>query len=105
MQHTCSELRTASQQLSDRPSCPPSFCSPTERREIERALFSGALRAVCATNALELGVDVGALDCTLHLGFPGSVASLWQQAGRAGRRGQPSISLYLGWDGPLDQVG
>lgn len=51
-----------------------------ERREIERALLEGELWAVCATNALELGVDVGSLDVTLHLGFPGSVASLWQQA-------------------------
>ena len=50
-----------------------------ERREIERALLCGDLWAVCATNALELGVDVGSLDCTLHLGFPGTVASLWQQ--------------------------
>lgn len=59
---------------------------------------------MAATNALELGVDVGSLDCTLHLGFPGSIASLWQQAGRAGRREQASLGIYLGWDGPLDQV-
>ncbi|KAL4447650.1 hypothetical protein ABPG75_004869 [Micractinium tetrahymenae] len=77
--------------------------SPSERREIERALFQGNLCAVAATNALELGVDVGSLDCTLHLGFPGSVASFWQQAGRAGRREQHSLGIYLGWDGPLDQ--
>ncbi|KAK9842388.1 hypothetical protein WJX84_006352, partial [Apatococcus fuscideae] len=77
--------------------------SPTERREIERALFNGELSAVAATNALELGVDVGSLDVTLHLGFPGSVASLWQQAGRAGRREQPSLSIYIAFDGPLDQ--
>ena len=63
------------------------------------------LPAVAATNALELGVDVGTLDCTLHLGFPGSVAALWQQAGRAGRREQACLGVYLGWDGPLDQVG
>ena len=77
--------------------------SATERREIEAALFSGSLLGVAATNALELGVDIGGLDATLHLGFPGSIASLWQQAGRAGRREQPSISIYVGWDGPLDQ--
>lgn len=60
---------------------------------------------VCATNALELGVDVGSLDATLHLGYPGSVASLWQQSGRAGRRitERGSLSVYVGFGGPLDQ--
>lgn len=77
--------------------------SPEERREIEDGLFRGRLLAVAATNALELGVDVGGLDVTLHLGFPGSIASLWQQAGRAGRRERASVSVYVGWDGPLDQ--
>lgn len=65
--------------------------------------MSGTLLGVAATNALELGVDIGGLDCTLHLGFPGTVASLWQQAGRAGRREQESLSIYVAWDGPLDQ--
>eukprot|EP00798_Chlamydomonas_sp_ICE-L_P008044 gene8044-1278_t len=77
--------------------------SPEERRQIESELFRGDLLAAVATNALELGVDVGALDVTLHLGFPGSIASLRQQAGRAGRREQPSLSLYVAFDGPLDQ--
>jgi hypothetical protein len=52
---------------------------PQERREIERALLEGQLWGVAATNAMELGVDIGSLDVTLHLGFPGSIASLWQQ--------------------------
>ena len=52
-----------------------------ERREIERALLEGQLWGVAATNAMELGVDIGSLDVTLHLGFPGSIASLWQQVG------------------------
>ena len=65
-----------------------------ERREIERALFTGELWAVAATNALELGVDVGSLDCTLHLGFPGSVASLWQQVG-PGLAGKASWAFSL----------
>lgn len=54
------------------------FCVQ-ERREIERALLQGELWGVAATNAMELGVDIGSLDVTLHLGFPGSIASLWQQ--------------------------
>lgn len=74
-----------------------------DRRDIESALFSGKLHAVAATNALELGVDVGSLDATLHLGFPGTVASLWQQAGRAGRREKPSLSIYVAFGSPLDQ--
>ncbi|CAI7833261.1 unnamed protein product, partial [Closterium sp. NIES-53] len=74
-----------------------------DRRHIERELFHGRLRGVAATSALELGVDVGALDATLHLGFHGSTASLWQQAGRAGRREKASLSIYVAFDGPLDQ--
>ena len=74
-----------------------------ERREIERKMFSGELLGTCATNALELGVDIGGLDVTLHLGYQGTVASLWQQAGRAGRRDRQSLSMYVAFDGPLDQ--
>lgn len=77
--------------------------APGERRVIEKELFSGSLLGVAATNALELGIDVGSLDVTLHLGFPGSVASLWQQAGRAGRREGRALSVYVAFDGPLDQ--
>lgn len=75
----------------------------SERRAIEAGLFGGNLRGVVATNALELGVDVGDLDATLHLGHPGSIASLWQQAGRAGRRGD-SIAIVVCWDSPIDQL-
>lgn len=77
--------------------------SPAERRAIEAELFNGQLLGVAATNALELGVDVGSLDVTLHLGFPGSVSSLRQQAGRAGRREQQSLAVFVAFDGPLDQ--
>ena len=77
--------------------------SASDRRATEGALFGGELRGVAATNALELGVDVGHLDATLHLGFPGSVASLTQQAGRAGRRGGRALGVYVAFDSPLDQ--
>ncbi|CAH8312661.1 unnamed protein product [Eruca vesicaria subsp. sativa] len=74
-----------------------------DRRKIESELFGGKLCGIAATNALELGIDVGHIDVTLHLGFPGSIASLWQQAGRSGRRERPSLAVYVAFDGPLDQ--
>ena len=64
---------------------------PKERREIERRLFSGDLLGVISTSALELGVDIGGLDCCILCGYPGSVASTWQRAGRVGRHGQESM--------------
>lgn len=76
---------------------------PEDRRRIESEFFSGKLCGIAATNALELGIDVGHIDATLHLGFPGSIASLWQQAGRSGRRGKPSLAVYVAFEGPLDQ--
>ncbi|WVZ21227.1 hypothetical protein V8G54_008549 [Vigna mungo] len=74
-----------------------------ERRKIESSFFGGEICGVAATNALELGIDVGEIDATLHLGFPGSIASLWQQAGRGGRRDKPSLAVYVAFGGPLDQ--
>uniref|UniRef100_A0A0E0LN37 Helicase C-terminal domain-containing protein n=1 Tax=Oryza punctata TaxID=4537 RepID=A0A0E0LN37_ORYPU len=74
-----------------------------DRRKIEAGLFQGKLLGVAATNALELGIDVGHIDATLHLGFPGSIASLWQQAGRSGRRAKQSLAIYVAFEGPLDQ--
>lgn len=74
-----------------------------DRRRIEGDFFGGKLCGIAATNALELGIDVGHIDVTLHLGFPGSIASLWQQAGRSGRRERPSLAIYVAFDGPLDQ--
>jgi len=74
-----------------------------ERRQIERELFSGKLLGVVATSALELGVDVGSLDATVLVGYPGTIASTWQQAGRAGRGVRESLSVLIGLDGPLDQ--
>lgn len=75
-----------------------------DRRAIERQLFNGELLGVVATNALELGIDVGELDCTMHLGLPTSISSLWQQAGRAGRQhSQHSMAVIVCFDSPLDQ--
>jgi DEAD/DEAH box helicase domain-containing protein len=76
--------------------------SKEERREIETQLASGRLRGVVATNALEVGIDIGSLDATLHLGVPYAVSSLWQQAGRAGRRERESVSILVFYPDPLD---
>ncbi len=74
-----------------------------ERRAIEDELFSGRLRGVVATTALELGVDIGGLDACVLNGFPGTIASLWQQAGRAGREAQQSLAVLVAGQDQLDQ--
>jgi DEAD/DEAH box helicase domain-containing protein len=74
-----------------------------ERREIESGLASGSYAGVSATNALELGIDIGDLDAVVLNGFPGTVSSARQQAGRAGRSGQPSLAVVVPQDEPLDQ--
>jgi DEAD/DEAH box helicase domain-containing protein len=74
-----------------------------ERREIEQQLFGGELRGVAATNALELGIDVGSLDACILNGFPGTIASMWQQAGRAGRAQQRSLAVLVAGEDALDQ--
>lgn len=76
---------------------------PQERREIERQLFSGQLLGVTATNALELGIDVGGLDACLIVGYPGTIASTWQQAGRAGRGTDEALVVMLAYNDPIDQ--
>lgn len=76
---------------------------PRERREIEAGLRSGAIRTVVGTNALELGIDIGGLDATVVAGYPGTLASLWQQAGRAGRRADRSLAVFVAGSGALDQ--
>ena len=77
--------------------------TPRERREIEGRLFRGNLLGVVSTNALELGVDVGALDAVVCCGYPGSVASIWQQWGRAGRGKDPALAVYIAGRDSLDQ--
>ncbi|MCC7495604.1 MAG: DEAD/DEAH box helicase [Fimbriimonadaceae bacterium] len=74
-----------------------------ERREIERQLFSGELLGVTTTSALELGIDIGGLDACLIVGYPGSIASCWQQAGRAGRGSAEALVMLIGSDAPIDQ--
>lgn len=76
----------------------------SHRRAIEADLFAGRLLAVIATNALELGVDIGSLDVVVMLGYPGSASSLWQQAGRAGRGGRDAAAIMVLYETPLDQA-
>jgi DEAD/DEAH box helicase domain-containing protein len=74
-----------------------------DRRKIEKELFSGRLTGVVATNALEVGIDIGDLEATVLTGYPGSISSAWQQAGRSGRSKQKALSILIGTDNPLDQ--
>jgi DEAD/DEAH box helicase domain-containing protein len=76
---------------------------PLERREIERGLRDGTVRGVVATNALELGIDIGGLEAAVLLGYPGSVASTWQQFGRAGRRHDLAFAVMVANSSPLNQ--
>lgn len=76
---------------------------PEERRQIESDLFGGRLRGVVATNALELGVDIGGLDAVVLCGFPGTIASFWQQVGRSGRSAEASLAVLVAAEDQLDQ--
>ena len=76
---------------------------PQRRREIEKGLREGSVRAVVSTNALELGIDIGALDACVMAGYPGTVAATWQRAGRAGRRSGRSAAVLVASSAPLDQ--
>ena len=76
---------------------------PRQRREIEKELRAGKIRAVVATNALELGIDIGALDVAVLASYPGSISSTWQRLGRAGRRGSSSLGVLVASSLPIDQ--
>jgi DEAD/DEAH box helicase domain-containing protein len=76
---------------------------PLRRREIEKGLRSGEVRGVISTNALELGIDIGALDVSVMAGYPGTIASTWQRAGRAGRRTGQSAAVMVASSAPIDQ--
>jgi DEAD/DEAH box helicase domain-containing protein len=76
---------------------------PNRRREIERGLREGQVRAVVSTNALELGIDIGALDVSVMAGYPGTIAATWQRAGRAGRRTSRSAAVLVASSAPIDQ--
>lgn len=76
---------------------------PTLRREIEHGLRNGEITAVVSTNALELGIDIGRLEACVLCGYPGTIASTWQQAGRAGRRQGASATILVASSGPMDQ--
>ncbi len=76
---------------------------PSERRTIERGLREGEIQGVVSTNALELGIDIGQLSVSIMAGYPGTIASTWQQAGRAGRRESVSAAILVATSGPLDQ--
>jgi DEAD/DEAH box helicase domain-containing protein len=76
---------------------------PEDRRAIEKALFSGQILGIASTNALELGIDVGTLDASILVGFPGTIASTWQQAGRAGRGREQALTVLVAYNDPIDQ--
>ncbi len=97
------QLRIDSPQLADKVRPYRAGYLAEDRREIERELFEGRLLAAVTTTALELGVDIGHLDATVLTGYPGSIASTWQQAGRSGRSRDSSLSFLIGLDNPLDQ--
>ena len=97
------QLRASDPTIVDKVSPYRASYLPEDRRRIERELFDGRLLALTTTNAMELGIDVGDLDATVLNGYPGSIASTWQQAGRSGRRGERSLSVLVALDNPLDQ--
>jgi DEAD/DEAH box helicase domain-containing protein len=101
---SCRErLRDVSRKLADSIHAYRGGYLPAERREIERRLAAKEILGVASTNALELGIDIGSLDACILVGYPGTIASMWQRAGRAGRGHSESIVFLVGQNAPMDQ--
>lgn len=102
-QQTADLLKDTAPHLADRLSPYRAGYTPEQRRSIETLLFSGHLLAVVSTSALELGIDIGALDAAITVGYPGTMASLWQQWGRAGRGKAESLAVFVAGNDALEQ--
>jgi len=102
-QQTADRLKETAPHLSKRLSPYRAGYTPEQRRSIEELLFSGRLLAVVSTSALELGIDIGALDAAITVGYPGTMASLWQQWGRAGRGKGESLAIFVAGNDALEQ--
>ncbi len=96
-------LKSEGSPLADRVSAYRAGYLPEQRREIERRFREGHLKGVVSTDALEIGIDIGALDAVITSGYPGTIISTWQQAGRSGRGTEDSLATLVAFDSPLDQ--
>ena len=103
LSHARDQLKRTTPALAERVQSYRAGYLAKDRRAIERGLFDGKLLGVAATNALELGIDIGDLDATVLAGYPGTIASVWQQAGRSGRGKRDALTILVGEDDPLNQ--